>query len=268
MGRPPKIISVPVALARALGSRTQRWKVRAELLNRVAVNEFEPVLYDELLVESVGTSTPVTPAMADHMGTIFADVVACRPRLIVELGTRGGESTRSMLAAGTRSDARMLSVDVRDCSDVPVPPRFRDRWTFVQCDDVAFGCHGFTAWCETNGVPPRIDVLFIDTSHLYEHTVRELETWLPFVPVGGIVLLHDTNMREIYRRLNNRVHFGEDNDRGVIRALEEHLGRRYDETKQFVDVRRGWLVRHHPWASGLTYLKRIDEPEAGAQGAS
>jgi cephalosporin hydroxylase len=39
---------------------------------------------------------------------------------------------------------------------------------------------------------PKCDILFIDTSHAYMHTLRELEAWMPFVRPGGTVLLHDT----------------------------------------------------------------------------
>jgi len=38
-----------------------------------------------------------------------------------------------------------------------------------------------------------IDSVFIDSSHQYEHTCRELELWPPAVRVGGFVFLHDTS---------------------------------------------------------------------------
>jgi len=37
-------------------------------------------------------------------------------------------------------------------------------------------------------------VLFIDTSHEYGHTVKELEQHVPRVVPGGIVLCHDTHL--------------------------------------------------------------------------
>src|SRR5205809_4035999 len=74
----------------------------------------------------------------DHLGTLFYETVVAAPRLIVELGARGGLSTRALLAAAEETDAHLLSVDIADCSDVDVPAPLKARWTFVRADDVAF----------------------------------------------------------------------------------------------------------------------------------
>jgi predicted O-methyltransferase YrrM len=42
--------------------------------------------------------------------------------------------------------------------------------------------------------PPEIDVLFIDTSHAYWHTLEELRLYVPRVQPGGVVLMHDTEL--------------------------------------------------------------------------
>jgi predicted ThiF/HesA family dinucleotide-utilizing enzyme len=39
-----------------------------------------------------------------------------------------------------------------------------------------------------------VDLLFIDTSHYYEHTLQELRTYVPRVRPGGTVLMHDTEL--------------------------------------------------------------------------
>ena len=43
-----------------------------------------------------------------------------------------------------------------------------------------------------DALPTRCDVLFIDTNHVYEETLAELEKWSSRVRVGGRILLHDT----------------------------------------------------------------------------
>ena len=78
-------------------------------------------------------------------------------------------------------------------------------------DDIEFGRSGFTSWCQTNGFEPAIDLLFIDSSHEYEHTAQEIDTWFRFVADDGVVLFHDTNMRRHYRRLNNTYRTGCEN---------------------------------------------------------
>lgn len=253
-------VSMLTTTARQAGRLLRRTMISG--LNVVRANNFAPSFYDDLLRSAFPGGRPVESDISDHLPTIFADIVSTRPRLVVELGTRGGESTKAILAASSYSGAVVLSVDIEDCTGVALPNELRARWDFVRSDDVAFARDGFPQWCAAKGIDPVIDVLFIDTSHLYHHTVRELAEWERFVPPGGIVLFHDTNLRKFGRTVGNRVlNIGWENERGVIRAIEEFLGQRYDESTFFVDVRNGWLVRHHPNDFGLTLLRRMPTPQ-------
>ena len=151
---------------------------------------------------------------------------------------------------------RVLSVDIEDCSGLDLP--HRDRWSFVKTDDIEFGAHGFKKWCAAASLQPEIDLLFIDTSHLYEHTKQEIQTWFPHVASAGAIIFHDTNMGfGVYGRLDRSVgRYGWDNQRGVIRAVEEFLGTNYDERRFFTDHAGGFLVAHYPHSNGLTVLKK------------
>lgn len=217
-----------------------------------------PALLDPTLARVFGRDAPPVSDISDHVPTLFFETVAARPKLVVELGTRGGESTRALLAGALRSGAKMLSVDIDPCGDPPgLPDDARAVWTFLQHDDVSFGREKFVPWCRDQGLAPMIDVLFIDTSHLYEHTKDELAVWLPHVAPQGVVLFHDTAMSAAYLRNDGSIGFGWENERGVIRAIEEYVGRRYDENRYFVDIADGWLVRHDPKSSGFTVMQRI-----------
>jgi predicted O-methyltransferase YrrM len=72
-------------------------------------------------------------------------------------------------------------------------------WRFIKGDDLE---------AEWNQV---IDHLFIDTSHTYDHTLKELQKFEPWVRTGGIITLHDI------------VAFP-----GVLRAVNDYLGERKD----------------------------------------
>ncbi len=205
-----------------------------------------------------GSSIPPSD-ISDHLNLLFHRVVERRPRLIVELGTRGGASTRALLAGAEVVDALVLSVDLDDCGTLPLP--HGERWRFIRGDDVAFGESGFREWAEGEGVEPRVDLLFLDTSHEYEHTKRELEVWLPHLAPEGVIMLHDTNMGEgIFTRLDGSVGHGWDNRRGVVRALEEALGAHLPENGHFVTRAGGYLIRHTPTCGGLTELTRLPKP--------
>ncbi|MFO7534533.1 MAG: class I SAM-dependent methyltransferase [Kiritimatiellia bacterium] len=196
--------------------------------------------------------------ISDHLSTLFFLTLMQQPRLIVELGTRGGESTRALLAAASVVNARMLSLDINECGGIELT--HRDRWSFVKCDDVTFGLTGLDEWCRQEGLEPKVDVLFIDTSHKYEHTKRELAAWMPRLSEGGLVMLHDTNMGQgAYTRLDGSTGLGWDNQRGVIRALEEWLGCHYQENRYFADYIKGFALFHYPNCDGLTVLKRITD---------
>jgi predicted O-methyltransferase YrrM len=66
---------------------------------------------------------------------------------------------------------------------------------------------------ETLGAQPQL--ILLDSSHQYSHTLSELDEWVPQLPVGGLLLLHDTSV------------FAErwdpTGDGGVHRALVEWL---------------------------------------------
>ncbi len=99
-------------------------------------------------------------------------------------------------------------------------------------------------------------MLFIDTSHLYEHTKQEIASWFPFLATNARVFFHDTNLKQVYFRRDGTMGLGWENERGVIRAIEEHFGVSLPEKRDFVDAREGWLIRHYANSSGLTVLTR------------
>ncbi len=166
--------------------------------------------------------------ISEHLSNIFYHALEASPRFIVELGTRGGESTRILLTVVAVTNGRVLSIDIHDCSGIKV--LHPERWQFIQANDVAFGNEGFVSWCKGQGLVPKADVIFIDTSHLYEHTKSEIAAWVGHLSESGVMIFHDTNMgRGTYGRCDGTVDLGWDNQRGVIRAIEEFLGRRYEE---------------------------------------
>ena len=72
------------------------------------------------------------------------------------------------------------------------------------------------------------------------------------------MVFHDTNMAKRYRKKNGTMGMGWDNERGVIRAIEEYFGYCFNEQSAFVQWVRGCVVEHVPYCNGLTTLIRID----------
>ncbi len=215
---------------------------------------YDQALYNPVLINAIGGISPRSH-ISDHLSTLFFFAMDSRPKLMVELGTRSGDSTRTLLAAASITQSVLLSVDRKNCGGLDLP--FNQHWHFVQSDDVEFGKTGFVKWCTHHEMTPRIDLLFIDTSHWYEHTKKEIEIWSPFLSPDGIIVLHDTNMgKGTYARIDGSTGSGYDNDRGVIRVVEEMSNRSYDEMSFFCDLSNGFLIMHHPHCNGLTVLKK------------
>jgi predicted O-methyltransferase YrrM len=100
---------------------------------------------------------------------------------VIELGTRTGVSTVAWLYALAKTGGRLTSVDV----DGKPPIGDHDHWTFIQGDDMD---PAISAGLDM------ADIVFIDTSHHYTHTLRELHTYRWLVKPGGFIVCHDTEL--------------------------------------------------------------------------
>lgn len=227
-----------------------RWGIVAwnQMLGRLAAAP-DPSLPTDLREILLRARVPTD--ISHHLPTLFHEAVDPAPKLIVELGTRGGDSTFVFERVALRTGATLLSVDIDDCSGVSTYP----GWVFVQEDDLAFA-RRFPAWCAQRGLPPHVDVLFVDTTHAYEQTRAELQAWMPYLAPGGRALFHDSNMGGLYRRGDGTLGLAGDMDRGVIRALHEYVGASFDERRRFQGRLGGFDVVHDPLCSGLTILRK------------
>jgi len=192
--------------------------------------------------------------ISSHLEALYVAGLAAHPRLIVELGVRGGESTFVFERLARRSGADLVSVDIVDCSTVS---RY-ERWHWQQEDDVGLG-RRFRSWCEARGLEPRVDVLFVDTTHLYDHTCAEIDAWFPHLSARAVAMFHDTNARKVFQRRDGTLGLGWNNHRGVVRALERVLGIRIDERRPLTCDAAGWHVEHDPTCNGLTILRRTGD---------
>lgn len=120
--------------------------------------------------------------IVDHLPALFA--AALGASVVIELGARSGVSSCAFLTAIEPGDGRLYSVDIDP------QPFTHPQWTFIQGDDTDPAVFDQL---------PECDVLFIDTSHHFEHTLAELNLYVPTVRSGGVVLLHDTELERPYQ---------------------------------------------------------------------
>lgn len=124
-----------------------------------------------------------------------SDIVDHLPRLhdmacrfagcqVIELGTRNGNSTAAFLAAADAVDGHVTTIDVN-------PPQIPAWWMDTGRLTVKVG----------NDLDPAVlvdltpaDIVFIDTSHHYDQTVAELDTYLPLA--RRLIVCHDTQLEK------------------------------------------------------------------------
>lgn len=118
---------------------------------------------------------------------LYENVIKFGAKTILELGVGEAFSTVSLLAAVKETDGVLWSIDKRIF--VPGIERIQttpfvdiEKWRFILSDDIEYAKN----W------NLRVDILYVDTNHRYEQTLKELELYSPYVRKGGAVLLHDT----------------------------------------------------------------------------
>ena len=127
---------------------------------------------------------------------------------------------------------------------------------FVAEDDITFAPK-FKKFCDERNIPSAIDLLFIDTTHLEEQTRNEIREWFPLLSPTAKVIFHDTNMAVLSKRKDGTFNQGWENQRGVIRPIEEFLGISVNEKKDFTAMAKGWLVTHYSTCSGFTIIQKL-----------
>lgn len=126
-----------------------------------------------------------------HLVTLFGIALSLQAKRILELGVRGGDTTRPLLLAATLNGGKLTSVDLQPTSYVPEDPM---RWEFAQGDAI-----WFLELCIQKGLV--FDLIYVDDDHTYQHVSDELALISTLITPSSVVLLHDlmgTNLQPNY----------------------------------------------------------------------
>lgn len=119
--------------------------------------------------------------LGEHKKLLFDSVINLNAKVVLETGTRWGNSTRILASALAKTGGKLWTMDI----DLPT-----NNWPSVYppaCPTTFL--HGSSLYLPWN---QPIDLLFLDGDHTYAVVVRELEQFHPFMKPGGMILLHDT----------------------------------------------------------------------------
>ena len=193
-------------------------------------------------------------AIAACLPMIYEEARASKPKLVVELGVSREALANKVLAfVAEENEATFVSCDLYDFSYVCKYP----RWYFYQVEARALAVR-WRQTCPALQVMPKVALLFVDLDEKYETTRGILLLWGSFLKEGSTLMLRCTNLKkELIYSDGRRTNLGWDNERGVMRAVEEDLGVYFDEAKPFSGKLNGYHVEHVPWGAGLTVLRRL-----------
>jgi hypothetical protein len=149
-----------------------------------------------------------------HVPFAYDLVAALRPKTIVELGVQYGESYFAFCQAVAECGVACRAFAVDTWRGDPHTGAYseavyREVLALNQQHYAGFSTLLRTTFDEAVGsfLDGSVDVLHIDGLHTYEAVSHDFETWFPKVSPGGIILMHDTQIRR--------------NDFGVWRLWDE-----------------------------------------------
>lgn len=106
--------------------------------------------------------------------------------IVVDLGAGSGTTAGAVFAE--RPSAFVMTVDIEqsavDWAEAFITQAYPDTrlWCGLTCDSV---------WAARIFGDDTLDLLLIDSSHEYDHTVAEIAAWLPKVKRGAAIWCHD-----------------------------------------------------------------------------
>ena len=171
-----------------------------------------------------------------HLISIFSIALASKGKTYVELGVREGHTSEPLHKAAELNLGKLWSVDLNEPTEYR-PPDNTAHYEFTKSDSIKF----LEEWPKHI----KMDVVFVDDWHSYEHVKRQLELLDELVGPSSIILLHDLmyGNTEPFYHTDLSHHEGQWASGGPYRAVAEL-------NPQF------WEWSTLPWNNGLTILRK------------
>ena len=130
-----------------------------------------------------------------HIPTLYLLCLLKKPKIMVELGCRTGNTAIPLLYAAKQFGGHVYSIDIEKWPELEVFSKDYEQlvtnWTFIESDDLKL------EWNKS------IDLLYIDTSHKYDHTLKELQKYEPLIAHGGVIIFHDISVNEVSQAISD-----------------------------------------------------------------
>jgi len=210
----------------------------------------DSLYFDEIKSKKLESNNDI----CHHFDNLVYEVIANKPKVMLELGVRKGESTFVFNKIQKILNNIHISVDIVDCSNVLDDP----RWIFLIEDSINY-LKNYNSWSKENISSLNPDIIFIDTSHLYEETLKEIKLSVEILNNNGAIMFHDTNHNKITYQENNILYnkFNYSPQLGVKLALEEYFNCKFNFKNPFIIIKQGWIIKHYPESFGYTIMRKL-----------
>jgi predicted O-methyltransferase YrrM len=193
--------------------------------------------------------------ISEHLNLLYLYLCSAKPLEILELGTRGGESTKVLEKYCSEMKIVGRSIDL---DPEPYWLAKSHSWKHFVGDDISIGksLNSTGKWPDNKNFSG-LDFILVDTSHEYSHTLLELETYVPLLNnATGAIAFHDSNLTSSpTRRLDGSLGYGWDNQRGVARAIEDYFQIKFCENSLQVQlIAKKMIFYHQPWCNGFSII--------------
>ena len=128
---------------------------------------------------------------------LYNAVLEMKAKSVLELGTGWYHSATFFLSALAQTDGKMVTVDIGRHNGVY--GKVKEYWEKFSIQGERLK-ERYAEGGDLNYDPSKedfitfpVDILFIDTSHAYQHTLEELRKFVPYVSSIGRVYFHDVN---------------------------------------------------------------------------
>lgn len=220
---------------------------RYEFLDPVILSCFLPLHALAAYRNVLAYSNTYESDISNHIPALFCHCVSVNPEVIVEAGIRWGDgSTIALRVAKEVTNAFLIGIDINDCSQFY---RTMSNACFLHMNDLDLPAH-------FNNIPLKkksIDFAFIDTTHFYDHTMKELALFESMLSEQGILALHDTNPVPT-------------DPHGVRDALRDYFNLTFDVNKYHVQIIEKnnyyWKFVHYPFCNGMSIIQRLGKINA------
>jgi cephalosporin hydroxylase len=165
---------------------------RSERERRVATEFFRQYHGRGIHRATYWYGVPVQQTPTD-MWMIQQIIAELRPDFLIETGTlKGGSSLfYASVVQGLNAPTKIVTVDIEDQLDRALEyPVFRDRVVPIIGDSVGPD----TIRRISDVVQGKPALVLLDSDHRRDHVLRELKLYAQFVPVGGYMIVFDTDL--------------------------------------------------------------------------